>query len=90
MPRKDQSVLGFALLLGRSSQVYDKAPAPTVGTDTPIATFRLDPASMTTIPLPPQGIKCTAGIGIALTTGIADSDTGAVSASEHVVNYGYA
>jgi hypothetical protein len=74
----------------RYLKVYDKASAPTVGTDTPIAVVRLDPTSMTTIPLPPQGIKCTAGIGIALTTGIADSDTGAVSASEHVVNYGYA
>jgi hypothetical protein len=45
---------------------------------------------MTVIPLPPQGIKCTAGIKIRLTTGIADNDTGAVRAAEHVVNYGYA
>jgi hypothetical protein len=74
----------------RYLKIYDKASAPTVGTDTPIATFLLPAGAMTSIALPPQGIKCTAGIGIALTTGIADNDTGAVSAAEHVVNYGYA
>lgn len=79
----------------RYLKVYDKASAPTVGTDTPKFTFLLPTASTaangagSNIPIPDCGIVFTLGIGIAITTGVADSDTGAVGANEVVVNYAF-
>ncbi len=74
----------------RYLKVYDKATAPTVGTDVPKHVF-LIPGSTTgggsNIDLGHAGIDFVNGIGIALTTGVADTDTGAVAANEHVVNY---
>ncbi|MFZ5789772.1 MAG: hypothetical protein ACOY3L_03640 [Pseudomonadota bacterium] len=76
----------------RHLKLYDKAAAPTVGTDTPVLTlpipgnlqgagFVLDTGGM--------GIAFASGIALALTTGVADSDTGAVAANEIVVNLLY-
>ena len=76
----------------RYLKLYNKASAPTVGTDTPVMTipipgntagagFVLDTGGM--------GIAFATGIALALTTGIADSDTGAVAANEIVVNILY-
>lgn len=73
----------------RFLKLYNKASAPTVGTDTPVMTlpipgntsgagFALDTGGM--------GIAFGTGIALALTTGIADADTGAVAANEIVVN----
>lgn len=75
----------------RYLKIYNKATAITVGTDVPVHTFLIPgntAGAGTNIPLPPQGIALGTGIGIALTTGVADSDTGAVAANEIVVNYG--
>jgi len=75
----------------RYLKIYNKASAPTVGTDTPVHTFLIPgntAGAGTNIPLPPQGIALGTGIAIAITTGAADSDTGAVAASEIIVNYG--
>jgi hypothetical protein len=75
----------------RYLKLYNKASAPTVGTDTPIHTFAI-PADTTgagfvlTLPHP---ITFATGIALALTTGVADSDTGAVAANEIIVNGGY-
>lgn len=75
----------------RYLKLYNKASAPTVGTDTPVLT----------LPIPgntagagfnisiPQGIDFGTGIALALTTGSADADTGAVAASEIIVNLAY-
>jgi hypothetical protein len=71
----------------RYLKLYNKASAPTVGTDTPVLTlpipgntagagFVLDTGGM--------GIAFATGIALALTTGVADADTGAVAASEIV------
>lgn len=76
----------------RYLKLYNKATAPTVGTDTPVLTlpipgnaagagFVLDTGGM--------GIAFSTGIGFALTTGVADADTGAVAANEIVVNLLY-
>lgn len=73
----------------RYLKLYNKASAPSVGTDTPIATFILQPNVMTEIELS-LGIYCSLGIAFALTTGITDADTGAVALNELVVNLGYA
>lgn len=73
----------------RYLKLYNKASAPTVGTDTPVLTlpipgntagagFALDTGGM--------GVAFATGIALALTTGIADADTGAVAANEIVVN----
>lgn len=68
----------------RYLKFYNKASSPTVGTDTPVATFPI-PASATgagfTINLDP-GFDFSTGIAYATTTGAADSDTGAVAANE--------
>lgn len=75
----------------RYLKVYDKATTPTVGTDTPILTLMLPgntAGAGSNLPLP-DGIALTNGLGIAITTGIADTDTGAVAANEIVVNLGW-
>ena len=75
----------------RYIKLYNKATAPTVGTDTPVLTL-LVPGNaagagnnfeMT------AGIPFATGIGFGTTTGMADSDTGAVGANEVIVNLFY-
>lgn len=61
----------------RFFKLYNKASAPTVGTDTPIRTIQL-PGNATVITAFPMGLNFSTGIAWALTTGIADADTGAV------------
>lgn len=72
----------------RYLKLYNKASAPTVGTDTPIMTFPI-PASTTGAGLAIDwgpGVDFSIGIAFALTTGSASSDTGAVAASEIFIN----
>jgi hypothetical protein len=66
----------------RYLKIYDKATAPTIGTDTP----------KRVVPLPPNSsiqqtvdLECTAGIGWGLVTGIANSDNTAPAANENIV-----
>jgi hypothetical protein len=73
----------------RYLKLYNKASAPTVGTDTPVKVIAIPAASSITVPIPPVGVAFATGIAFALTTGIANSDTGAVSANEHAVNIDY-
>lgn len=76
----------------RYLKLYNKASAPTVGTDTPIATLPI-PASTTgagfSIAIP-DGVNFSTGIAYATTTGAGDADTGAVAANEIFVFMGYA
>jgi cephalosporin hydroxylase len=76
----------------RYLKIYNKASAPTVGTDTPVHTFLIPGGTTgagTNIPLPSEGIALGTGIAFALTTGAADADTGAVASAEVIVNYGW-
>lgn len=75
----------------RYLKVYNKASAPTVGTDTPVLTLPIpgDTAGGAFVFSSELGLKFATGIAFALTTGVADADTGAVAANEHVVNLGY-
>lgn len=75
----------------RYLKFYNKASAPTVGTDTPVLTFAIpgNTAGAGFIISVPQGIEFTTGIAFALTTAAADADTGAVAASEIIVNLAY-
>ncbi len=60
---------------------YDKASAPTVGSDAVTLRIGLKPGDHSSIILP-WGWGFSLGLAFALTTGVADSDTGAVAANE--------
>jgi hypothetical protein len=73
---------------------YDKATAPTCGTDTPKKVVMI-PAAATAANgsarevAPPLGVNFINGIGICVVTGIADSDNTAVAASTFIVDIDY-
>jgi hypothetical protein len=73
----------------RYLKLYNKASAPTVGTDVPVLTLPLPIGGVATLNLGSNGLRFTTGIAWALTTGSADSDTGAVAANEHKVAISY-
>lgn len=76
----------------RYLHVYDKASAPTLGTDTPVLSIPL-PGGTTgggAILAMPVGIEFTLGIALAITTTTgAVPATGAVAANEISVSLGY-
>lgn len=72
----------------RYLKLYDKATAPTVGTDTPLLTIALPPNSSGPIPIN-NGCKFTLGIGVGATVLIADNDTTTPTANDVVVNLFY-
>lgn len=79
-PGRVARVLGHNVAAAaRYLKFYDKASAPTVGTDTPVLTIYL-PAS-TSFSLPIE-FDFGTGIAYALTTGSADADTGALTAGD--------
>jgi hypothetical protein len=76
----------------RYLKVYNKASAPSVGTDVPVWTVAIPGATtggVVTVPIPAVGVNFSLGIAMALVTGAADSDTTAVAANELLVNYSY-
>lgn len=73
----------------RYLKLYNVAASPTVGTTVPVMTIALPPGILTIINFGPTGLAFGTGIAFSLNTGVADNDTGAVSANEHVVNVGY-
>lgn len=75
----------------RYLKLYNKASAPTVGSDTPVATYMI-PGNTAGAGLTisfPVGMNFGTGIAFALTTGITVADTGAVAISEISVNLTY-
>lgn len=74
----------------RYLKLYNKASAPTVGTDVPVQTLAIPPNSTTgggfVLPIG-VGMEFTTGFAFAITTAAADADTGAVAAGEVIVNY---
>lgn len=68
----------------RYLKLYNKASAPTVGTDVPVATIALKPSDVFDLDLIPIGQYFASGIAYALTTGAADTDTGALTAADVV------
>lgn len=66
-------------------KIYDKASAPTVGTDVPDLVLAI-PAGAAANCSFEMGIPFGTGIATAITTGAADSDTGAVAANQVVSN----
>ena len=74
----------------RYLKLYNKASAPTVGTDTPVMTIALVPSTGFVLDLP-SPLHFSTGIAYALTTGSADADSTAVGAADILgLNIGYA
>jgi hypothetical protein len=76
----------------RFLKLYNKATAPTVGTDTPVMTIPIPgntAGAGVVLDTGGMGIAFGTGIGIGITTGVADADTGAPAANEVVVNVLY-
>ena len=76
----------------RYLKLYNKATAPTVGTDVPLMTIPV-PANTqgAGIAIPfSMGVNFSLGIAIAVTSGLADNNTGAILANDVVVNLTYA
>lgn len=61
----------------RYLKIYDKSSSPTVGTDTPSLIIPLPPSQLTRLDWA-KGHYLSLGLAYALTTGAANSDTGAV------------
>lgn len=72
----------------RYVKVYSKATAPTVGTDTPVFTFKVA-ANTSRDVYTGCGLRIATGIGIGITTGYDDADTGAPAAGDVIVNLSY-
>lgn len=73
----------------RYVKFYNKASAPTVGTDTPVLVLAIPGSGAANVSFP-AGVNFTTGLAFATTTGAADSDTGAVALNEVIVNLVYA
>lgn len=76
----------------RYLKLFNKASAPTLGTDTPVAVFGI-PGNTTgagnNVPIPSVGLNFSTGIAFAITGGIADTDATAISANDVVISIGY-
>lgn len=70
-------------------KLYDKASAPTVGTDVPVHVIGLPPNSGGQLAVP-AGLQFATGIAYAITGGIADADTTAVALNQVAINFGIA
>lgn len=77
----------------RFLKFYNKASAPTVGSDTPIATLPI-PANTAgagfMLPLPDGGLSFSTGIAYAVTGAYADNDTTAIGLADVFLLLGYA
>jgi hypothetical protein len=71
----------------RYVKLYDKAAAPS-SSDTPKITILLPPNSAANV-LAGAGIDFTSGIGIRVTTGVADNDSGSPTANDVLINLFY-
>ena len=69
-------------------KLYNKASAPTVGTDVPVMTITV-PANQTVIVELEKGIKFGTGIALAITGAYADADTTATAAGDVVAHLLY-
>jgi hypothetical protein len=70
-------------------KLFNKATAPTVGTDTPVMTIMLPAGGGSNISIPPQGIAFGTGIAYSVTGTGTVADTTAVAATQVFVNGAY-
>jgi hypothetical protein len=69
-------------LTTRYVKLYNKASAPTVGTDVPVITIAVPTLGTVQAQFGALGYRFATGIALAITGGAADSDTTAIAASE--------
>lgn len=67
---------------GKFLKLYNKATAPTVGTDTPVMTIPLAATGAREIDFGPNGLYFATGIGYGITGAIGDADTTAVASGD--------
>jgi hypothetical protein len=70
-------------------KLYNKASAPTVGTDVPVLTISLPASGTVNVPFGTNGFRFATGIAYAITNLAADSDTTAVAAAQVKVMWSY-
>lgn len=70
-------------------KIYNKASAPTVGTDVPVHTIPIPANGMVNFPIPAAGLRLSTGFALAITGAVADADATAVAANDVVVNWEY-
>lgn len=70
-------------------KLYNKATAPTVGTDIPVLTYPLLPEETIDLFTSGLGLSFATGIGYAITGALADADTTAIGANEIIINMQY-
>jgi len=73
----------------RYFKLYNKASAPTVGTDTPVRVVMIPPNSTISLGLGTYGVRFTTGLAYAITGAITNTDTTAIGANEVVVGISY-
>lgn len=74
----------------RYLKLYNKASAPTVGTDVPVLTLPIPPNNNGFVIPIADGLAFSTGIALAITAGVGDADATAISANEVTINLGYA
>lgn len=72
----------------RYVKLYNKATAPTVGTDTPVMTIYLPAGAAANVAFP-NGLAFSLGIGIGAVTGVADNNTTAPGSNEVIAHIFY-
>ena len=72
----------------RYVKLYNKATAPTVGTDTPLITLPIPANAASNVEFS-NGLAFSTGIGIGGVTGVADNNTGAPTANDIICNLFY-
>lgn len=70
-------------------KLYDKATAPTVGTDVPALTIPVAANGVVTLPLGEHGLTLRLGLALAVTNLGTDADTTAVAAGQVKVRGGF-
>lgn len=73
----------------RYLKFYDKATAPTVGSDTVIQTIGIPPNSSGDVGIPACGFAFAAGIALSVTGALATADATAVTAGDLVLSYSF-
>lgn len=73
----------------RYLKLYNKATAPTVGTDVPVMTIPIPAGTIASPYINANGVNFSTGIALAITAAAADSDTTAVAANEIKVAINY-
>jgi len=73
----------------RYVKLYNKASAPTVGTDVPVMTIMIPPGETHDIACGPSGARFSTGIALATTNLITDADTTAVTANDLAISLNY-